>query len=238
MSRSLKIIITLCLLSGILTVLLLIWGLPGPRAGNIANPRPAQGRVVLTGFDGSGVARRCSVQAAFEVKGSRYTSAQLPYSKDLCGYRLNQIVPVAYNSLKPAESAALLRVSDHPLWPALLSAGLFIFSGLALLGILLRLRSRPGRAPSVDSSAQPKQPALPAESTPPKTPVSSAESAPPKTSAPPVEGPPHKEPASGSGEASEVIVPRSGITPPGWYPRRGRLCWWNGTRWTDNWQSG
>lgn len=222
MSRLAKAL-TLCLLSGAALIALLLWGLPGPKAGKIQNPVPGYGQVLLTGVDG----KRCSIQAGFNLAGKRYTTSQIPYSRDLCSYRLGQRVPIAYNRLDPTEAAALQKVTDHPIWPAMIAGTLFALSLLWLFLILLpRLRSALRTSSSPPPEERPAQ--KPAPSPKPKVSKKKPPEPPPEADTP--------KPPSTSAEPKAPIIPRSGITPPGWYPVRGRLRWWNGQRWTDNWQ--
>lgn len=196
--------------SGVLFFGLLFWGLSGPSAGPIQNPLPASGTVALTGVDGDGAQRRCSVQALFEVEGKRYLTRQREYSPELCRFRLGERIELAYNSALPAQSAVLQRISDPPLWPALL-AGLpfLVFLPTSILLGAAAWRSRPARrlASAADQVTGGDALAAPESST--------------------------VKPRS-----ERQLRPTPGLTPPGWYRHRGRLRWWDGGRWTDNWQDG
>lgn len=214
----------LSLLSGVIFIALVFWGLPGPKAGKINNPVASYGQVVLTGVDG----KRCSIQAGFELNGKRYTTSQIPYARGLCSYRLGQRVPLAYNRLDPSQSAALQKVTDHPLWPALLAGVIFAGSLVWLLTLLLPRLSFERSAPKSTK----KDPPAP-QSKRKQNPVPDPETK-PDAELVPDPGAPSDSPSS-SGSKTPTI-PRSGVTPPGWYPARGRLRWWNGQRWTDNWQ--
>lgn len=207
----------LTVVGGLLFLGLLLWGLPGPKAGPIQNPVATSGQVVLTGVDG----KRCSIQARFEVKGKSFTTRQVTYSPELCRYRLGQVIPIAYDRSRPENSAALQKVVDHPVWPALL-AGLLALSGLLWLALLLKPWSKFAKSPPRTAPRRSE-----AKQKPP--PVTGAAASKPAS--------PRQEPVAPSQDPdNKVIPPRSGITPPGWYSTRGRLRWWNGQRWTDNWQ--
>ena len=179
------------------------WLARGPQAGAIKNPLAVKGQVAAIMKDGGS----CSLQAWFELKGRRYYTGQLPYSKQLCSYKLGQSILLAYDRQNPAKSQAMQKVSQPKAWPAWL-AGLILLISLMMVAY---------RWPRKDRTAKEKIPIQKEQ------PVLAPE-----------EKPKLKAPASGDFARTRSPGAKDKA---GWYPTRsGRLRWWDGSRWTENYQ--
>lgn len=177
----------------------LIWGAPGPTAGEINNPRSTIGTVALVDQENP---KLCSIQASFTLKGRYYTTGQSEYGERLCRFKLGQSVQLAYNYKSPSQAKALQPVSDPPLWPAFIVGVLLLLSTAWLISELPRRQKAPPQADQEKKVAPAK-----------------------------------KDRGNDTEPAQEAAVQPTEKDPPGWYPAGGgRLRWWNGSRWTDNYQ--